>query len=446
MQTLRADWIWTATGLMADASVTIDTSQIVGTNEPGRHPRVDCDLRGCLLMPGLVNAHSHAFQRSFRGHVQWRNGDDDFWTWRESMYKVANALTPEDVEAVSRLAFLEMVESGITTVGEFHYLHHQPDGTPYADRDELAHRVIAAARSVGLRIVLLRVAYERNSPKEGLHARQRRFGDSDPSHVLKAMERLEAVGDPLVSVGLAPHSVRAVGPQWCRELAAWSGIVHAHVAEQPAEVMACREELDCSPLEALHRAGMVDEKFTAVHLTFPEPGDIALAIRAAANLCACPTTEMDLGDGFLPLHARHPRLCVGSDSHAAIDILLESRSLEMHARALAGRRNVMTPAGQRHGLAERILSIATQNGSHALGQPAGGIAVGQPADLVAIDLRRAAAAGVPPLEAVAFNANPEWVSAVWVGGKRVVSDGRHPDRDGVIAQAEPVLRRVCSEI
>ncbi|MCO4748100.1 MAG: formimidoylglutamate deiminase [Proteobacteria bacterium] len=442
MEVVRPDWVYTASGLKRDVAIAMDDTRIVGILPPERQPRDVVRLPGRLIMPGMVNAHSHAFQRAFRGHVQWSQGEDDFWTWRQAMYGVANSLTPDGIEAISRLAFLEMAESGITHVGEFHYLHHRPGGGRYTDPDELAHRVIRAALDVGIRITLLRVVYGRHSAGKALTAEQGRFGDRSPDEALAAATRLAAHPDPRVSAGIAPHSVRAVPPAWLPELAAWDGVVHAHVAEQPAEVEGCFAEHGCSPLQALDRSGLVTSAFSAVHLTHPSAGDVQRLAEVGASVVACPTTEMDLGDGFLPNDARQKTsVCLGSDSHAAIDLFWEARALELHARALAGRRNVLAPPGERHGLAKRLLHAATSAGSRALGSDAVGLQVGSEADLIAVDLRHVAAVGMPPLEAVAFAANPQWVTDVWTAGQRIVADGRHVARERIIADARDHLLR-----
>ncbi len=442
MTVLEPDRVWTPSGVHAGWTVTITSGRIVRVGPAARHHDVSVPLPGRMLMPGLVNAHSHAFQRAIRGHVQRGGGSgSDFWSWRDAMYAVVATLPPEGVEAISRLAFLEMVEAGITHVGEFHYLHHQRDGTPYADPDELARRVIAAALEVGIRITLLRVAYGRSAPGEALRGTQRRFGDRGPEDALAALDRL-APSDPRVGLGLAPHSVRAVPAPWLEAFAAWSGVVHAHVAEQPLEVAACRAEHGRSPLMVFDHAGLLNDRFTAVHLTFPDEGDVDRLVAADASVCACPTTEQDLGDGFLPLSVRAARICLGSDAHARIDPFEEARSLEWHARALAGRRHVMTPAEATPGLASRLLDAATRAGSRSLGvgvADAAGVVDGMPADLIAVALDRPAALGVPPLEAVVFGGSPEWVRDVWVAGEPVVRDGRHPRRDVICDAARPWL-------
>jgi formimidoylglutamate deiminase len=436
MIVLQPSWIWTSRGLQTDWCVSVEDGRIVGLNPPTRHCQVDQKLPGRLMMPGFVNAHSHAFQRAFRGFVQRTDGGGDFWSWRKQMTTVANRLSPEGIEAVSQLAFLEMLEAGFTHVGEFHYLHHQPDGSPYADPDELARRVISAAQGVGLKLTLLRVAYERNAPGDPLSSVQLRFGDKSPEDVLAALERLKACSGDGVTIGLAPHSVRTVSRSWLQALSGVDGVVHSHVSEQPMENEACQQEHGCSPLRLLHDAGLVDQRFCAVHFTHPLQGDRDLLKRQGARVCVCPSTELDLGDGFLPVAERKElTLCVGSDSQTLIDPFIEIRSLENHGRALAGQRHVLGA-----GLAEQLLKAGTLNGSAALGAGAQGIEVGAQADLTCVDLRRPASFEVPPLEAAVFSANADWVSEVWVAGKQVIVDGQHPGREAICARAEQALR------
>lgn len=428
MVVISPEWIWTNQGLRRDACIVVDSHRRIRIERRSDHPSVDVRLPGRLVIPGLVNAHSHAFQRAFRGLVQWSDDSEDtFWTWRNAMYQVAAGLDPTGVNAVSALAFLEMAQAGVTHVGEFHYLHHQPDGTPYDNPDELAHAVIAAAHEVGVRITLLRVAYARGGAQTPVSGAQRRFADASPEDVLAAVQRLASAGFERCDVGLAPHSVRAVPDSWLNVFRAHTGVMHAHVSEQPGENRSCVEEHGVSPLALFERSGLLNERFTAVHLTFPMDGDNARLQRSGARVCVCPTTEMDLGDGFLPVSTRQAApLCLGSDSQARIDLLGEARTLEWHARALVGRRNVLTERmGDRHALAERLLGAASLEGARALGVEQVGIADGHPADFVAIDLDRAAADGVPPLEAAAFNADPGWVTDVWVDGRRIVREGNH---------------------
>ena len=453
---LRAPWLWDGAILHRDAALALEGGRVrslhLGRDALdvwGRTPaRRRHELPRHLLMPGLCDAHSHAFQRIFRGHVQHRAAGDSFWAWRHAMYAAATRLGPGGVYAVACQAFLELLRAGVSAVGEFHYLHHAPNGQPYERPDLLAEQVIAAARRVGLRITLLRVAYaaagiERDGRPTPALPEQRRFLARSPDDVLAACARLQAhhAADPGVVVGLAPHSVRAVPRSWLPEFAGFSGVVHAHVAEQPAEVHACHAAFGRGPLQLFADAGLLHERFSAVHLTHPEPGDAALLRASGASVVACPSTELDLGDGFLPpaLHTAC-RVAVGSDSYADVDPLGEARALEGHARAALGRRVVLGD-GSPGSLARTVLDMASAHGHRAIGQPGGRIVASAVADLCAVDLDRPEADGMPPLEAVALRARPEWVSDVWVQGVRRLRDGRHPDEDAIRA----AFRVVCAD-
>ncbi len=427
---LLPDLTFDGTTLVPDLAVGIDGERIVavvpGAQVPPNAPRTR--LRERALLPGFVNAHSHAFQRGLRGHVQHAadpGGTDSFWTWRTTMYAQANALDPEGIGRVSALAFEEMLAAGFTTVGEFHYVHHQPDGTPYDDPDELALRVVDAASRVGIRIVLLRVAYARAGFGVAPNPLQRRFLDPSPDHVLAAVARLRARG---IATGLAPHSTRAVPADWLAEFgrADLDVPVHAHVDEQPAEIDASLAEHGVRPLHVYDRAGLLGPRFTAVHLTHPDAGELALLRARGAGVCACPTTELDLGDGFLPLRDLDrdpaegpPPVSIGTDSHALIDPFTELRSLEWHARAQVGRRNVLRHAPQADGLAARLLRMGSEVGAAQLGVDAGSIAAGKLADLVAIDLGHLSLRDTATLPAIVFSGSPALVREVWVGGRKV---------------------------
>lgn len=435
-EVLRPDFVLVAGALVAGLEVELRGDRI-GQIGPARGP---VNLPNRALLPGFVNAHSHAFQRGLRGHVQWRTGADDFWSWRERMYGLANRLDPDGVEAVSALAFLEMALAGFTSVGEFHYLHHAPGGAPYADPDELAHRVIRAARRVGLRICLLRVAYARAGAGREAEPHQRRFVDAGPEACLAAAERLRRSEDPAVSAGIAPHSVRAVPADWLRALSAWDGVVHAHVAEQPGELAQCQEEHGRAPLEVFEDCGLLSDRFTAVHLTWPADGDPARLRASGARVCACPTTELDLGDGFLPMEKLGGvGVCVGTDSHAIIDPFSEIRSLELHSRAVLGRRNVLSPPEEPDGLALRLLRAGSREGALSLGLDAGELREGALADLIAVRLDDPVYAGARPLPTLAMCGQPRHVSEAWVGGRRVLEEGRHPRTGEIVAAVERVL-------
>jgi len=411
-----------------------------GTCEAAGLPPPDATLErlpGKLLLPGLVNAHSHAFQRLLRGRTQGtapEEARDDFWTWRETMYRAAAELDPEGLAIASRQCFLEMAHAGITTVGEFHYLHHAPDGRPYAEPLELALRVIAAAREVGLRIHLLRVGYARPGFNTLPQPRQRRFYDSDPDRFLGAVAALEerVRPDPLVTVGAAPHSVRAVPRFWLEAVArSRPPTVHMHVAEQPREVEACLAEHGRRPVELLDEIGLLDDGFTAVHAVHVAPHEIPLLGRS--KVCACPLTERDLGDGILPADAlvnAGATLCIGTDGQSEIDPWSELRALEGHLRLEQGRRLVLPPTGEGpDALARSLFEIGTHGGARSLGLDVGRLAPRRPADLCAVDLRHPALLGAPEegmLAAVLFSAPASAVTDTWVQGRRVITGRGHP--------------------
>lgn len=411
-------------------------------------------LAGRALFPGLVNGHSHAFQRLIRGRTEYvseAGGRDDFWSWRESMYRAAEALDPEGVFVASRQAFVEMVRAGITTVGEFHYLHHQADGTPYADRNELAHQVIRAAREVGLRICLLRVGYARSGFQVPPNPRQRRFLDADVDAFFSSVESLAGsyVGEPAVKVGLAPHSVRAVTADWLKAVATREEVVHMHVAEQPAEIAACRKEHGRTPVELLSELGLLGPRFTAVHGVHLEAHEVKRLGEAAATVCACPSTERNLGDGIVradELLEAGAFVSLGSDSQTLIDLLDEARQLESHLRLLRLRRNVLDPGGGAvDGLARRLLSMATVDGARSLGFQ-GGLVMGGPADLFSFDLSHPSVLGAGPaaLAAIVFSGERSGIREVWVGGKQLVSEGRHPLEAPSAAAFDSLCRKVFS--
>jgi formiminoglutamate deiminase len=309
---------------------------------------------GTIRLPALASAHSHAFQRALRGLAQRpTHSSDDFWTWRGQMYALASSLTPESIHAVSLTAFRELARAGVRTVGEFHYVHHQPDGTPYDDRTILADTVIDAAKQAGLRIALLRAAYHRAGPGKPPEPHQRRFCDPDVDLVLRDVDTLRArwQGDPDVRIGLAPHSIRAVPPDWLVPLAEYAGKsalpFHMHVAEQPREVAECLLESRRRPVELFADRGVLSDRFVAVHATHLDPHEARLLGSARSFACVCATTERDLGDGLPDLTALRSagvRLCIGGDSHVVIDPIDDLRALETHERLRTRTRVTFRPA------------------------------------------------------------------------------------------------------
>lgn len=403
-------------------------------------------LRNRAMLPGLVNAHSHAFQRVLRGRTEQRtaNQQDSFWTWREMMYSAAARLTPEDIYDASRMAFLEMILGGITAVGEFHYIHQGVDGRPYSDPNLLAKEVVRAARDVGLRIALLRVAYARAGFQTEANPRQARFIEKDPETYLRNLETL--AGDLKgASIGVAPHSVRAVPLDYLRQVVPYANErelpVHMHVAEQMAEVSACIREYGRSPVALLETEGLLSNRFTAVHAIHVTPKAIATLGRAGATVCACPTTERNLGDGVVPADAyfkERVSVALGTDSHAQIDLLEDARELEYHLRLQRIERAVLAPEAAGSGsLAARLFDCATINGARSIAAPGGTLQAGQPANFFTVDLDDPSIAGASPddlLASIIFSLSRAAVCEVVMGGKQIVSESRHPDQEKIVTR------------
>jgi formimidoylglutamate deiminase len=414
-------------------------------------------LAGRLIIPGFVNGHSHAFQRAIRGRSEYRQPGrerDDFWTWREQMYAAALRLGPEQVEAVSRMVFVEMALAGITTVGEFHYLHHPAEGGRYAEPDELALQVDAAAKRAGLRMVLLRVGYARAGHGRDADPRQVRFIDAGPEETIASVERLRAKG---MQVGLAPHSVRALPIESIRTLGAYAqahGLpLHMHVSEQPREVEESLAEHGATPLEVLAREGLVDERFTGVHGVHLTEKEWHLLGRAAATICACPTTERNLGDGIVPareLLDNGVRLSFGTDSQIEIAPLQDARALEYHLRLQRLQRAILGGAQGDAGpdrMAASLLACATESGARSLGVQAGAIESGKAADLVAFDLDDPSICGADPatlLSTLVFSAERTAIRDVWIGGRQVVVDGKHIEQERAVADFGKAMRALWS--
>ncbi|HET8782923.1 MAG TPA: formimidoylglutamate deiminase [Pyrinomonadaceae bacterium] len=391
-------------------------------------------LEGRAMLPGLVNAHSHAFQRIIRGRTEYRSqsATDSFWTWREQMYAAATTLGPEEIYNVSRMAFLEMAMTGITAVGEFHYLHHSPDGSPYSNPNLLAHEVIRAANNVGIRIALLRVAYARSGFNTEPNPRQVRFIEASPDTYLTHLDQLLAsvdTKDGMAWVGLAPHSVRAVPLDYLKTVIGFANEkklpVHMHVAEQPAEVEACIEEYGRSPVALLDTEALLSERFTAVHAIHVTPKAVAALARSGAGVCACPTTERNLGDGVVPTDLyfqSNVPISLGTDSQIQIDLLEDARELEYHLRLQKMERNVLAPNAGPSALAARLFECATVNGAKAIGFNGGKLEVGAPADFFTVDLNDLSIAGALPdnlLANIVFSLSRTAIRDVVVNAKQI---------------------------
>lgn len=466
------DLIFTAGRFETGLALVCDSSGVIA-----RLARVDelkdekrIRLSNRAVLPGMVNAHSHAFQRVLRGRTEHRtsNQQDSFWTWREMMYSAATRLTPEDIYDASRWAFLEMVLNGITAVGEFHYLQHAPDGTPYDDSNLLAKEVVRAAGDVGLRIALLRVAYARSGFQSEPNPRQSRFIEGDPAIYLRNLESLISdLGRATARlstawVGVAPHSIRAVPLDYLCEVITYAKQhdlkVHMHVAEQPAEVSACVEEYGRTPISLLQTEGLLSERFTAVHAIHVTPKAIPSFAKTGAMVCACPTTERNLGDGVIPAEEyfkHNVPICLGTDSHAQIDLLEDARELEYHLRLQKLERAVLDNQFQVSSsksqvrepgrLAARLFDCATTNGARSIGSPDGSLEPGKAADFFTIDLNDPSVAGastVDLLSSIVFSLSRAAVREVVVGGKPIVSEGQHLIQEEVVERFNNLQKKL----
>lgn len=397
-------------------------------------------LKGRALLPGLVNVHSHTFQRVIRGRTEHRTtaNRDTFWTWRESMYHAANAMSPEDIYRAARMAFLEMLLSGITEVGEFHYVHQDLD---------VARAILRAGEELGLRVTLLRTAYVRAGWKKDPNPGQARFLTPSVDQFIADTEAMIAAG---ARVGVAPHSVRAVPLDYLRRVAEYARLkklpLHMHVSEQPAEIEACVAEYGLRPVELLHANGILDERFTAVHAIHITDEEARLLGRS--TVCACPTSERNLGDGAVPaekLFEAGVRICFGSDSNVQIDILEDARELEYHLRMNRLERAVLAPDTSREGLAKRLFESATESGARSLMAPGGSLQIDRPADFFTVDLNDCSVAGASAeslLGHVVFSMERTAVRDVCIAGQMVVRDGQHRLQEEIVRQFGEVQRNL----
>jgi formimidoylglutamate deiminase len=380
----------------------------------------------CLTIPGMATAHSHAFQRALRGRTQKRStAAGSFWSWRGLMYDLVRRVTPQDMYAIARFAYTELAMSGVTAVGEFHYVHHDRDGQAYAERTELAEGVIRAARDTGIRICLIRTAYMRGGFQKEIEPSQLRFCDESVAHVINDVEKLKTAyaADPFVTVAVAAHSIRAVPLPSVTDLSTYASEnslpFHMHVCEQRRELAECIEEHGTTPVSVLADAGVLSPSFVGVHATHLSTDEIAQIGRAQSLVCLCRTTERDLGDG-LPqtsdLILAGARICVGVDSHAAENAFEEIRAVELDERS---RREIRHAALD----ADELLEAATRTGYEACGMLSN---VGE--DLVVLDGRDPSIAGMDHRhvsDCVVFGASPRAVKTVTVGGRIVVDSGIH---------------------
>jgi formiminoglutamate deiminase len=416
--------------------VDIDGGRISAVTRSVEPPPGAEEVRG-LTLPGLANAHSHAFQRELRGRTQRQRGS--FWTWREAMFAAAGELTPDGYLDLATATFAEMALAGITLAGEFHYVHHGPDGTPYADPNAMGEAVIAAAAAAGVRLTLLDTCYLHGGHGEPVEGFQRRFADADVNAWVKRVEALEPTATARIAA--AAHSVRALRPEELREVATWARhenvSLHAHVSEQRLENEQCLAAYDRTPVELLADAGCLETSFTAVHTTHLTDNDRRLLASSGTTCCFCPTTERDLADGIglaSSLAQDGARLALGTDSNAVIDVFEEARAMELDERLATGRRVNQEPAA--------LLRAATAGGYGALGWTGGAIETGACADLCVVELGSVRLAGGRPddlVDAVVFAATAADVRDVMVDGRWIVRGGEHASVDvaGLLERVVP---------
>ncbi len=423
----RCQYVWIDNAIQADIDVTTDGSGLITAIGPSATEESDevIELHG-LVLPGIANAHSHAFHRALRGRTHSEGGS--FWTWRERMYQLAAVLDPDSYYRLARAVYAEMVLAGITCVGEFHYVHHQVDGTPYTNPNAMGEALRTAARDAGLRLTLLDTCYlagglDANGSLQ-LAPEQRRFSDGDAPAWAARVSLLD--DDSVSRIGAAIHSVRAVPRDQIATVVEWADgrPLHVHLSEQVAENQASQLAYSMTPTELLAAEGALSPHTTAVHATHLTDRDIELLGASGTYCCFCPTTERDLADGIGPstalLNAGSP-LCLGSDQHAVIDPFEEARGLEMHERLATNQRGRLQIS--------QLIDALTVRGHQSLGwADAGRIAVGYRADLVSVRLDSVRTAGSDPAQALlaAYAAD---VDTVVIDGRVVVVTGIHRDID-----------------
>jgi len=436
-------------GWARDVTIRIDGTRIAQV-ESGAAPG-DAERHAGIAVPGLANLHSHAFQRAMAGLAEIGGPEaDNFWTWREVMYRFLARLTPADVEAIAALLYAEMLEAGFTAVAEFHYLHHAPDGSPYDDLGEMAARIVAAAASAGIGLTLLPTLYSQGGfggapPHDG----QRRFLN-DRDRYLRLVERTRTIARAWrdTIVGIAPHSLRAVDPDDLAAVVAATpaGPVHIHAAEQRREVDDCVAWSRRRPVEWLLDHHAISARWCVVHATHTTPAELAALAQSGAVAGLCPITEGNLGDGLFDLVRfvdAGGRFGVGTDSNILVSPPEELRLLEYGQRLTRETRNVIAPPGMSSG--RGLFERARHGGAQALGRDPAGLAPGAPADIVLLDPEHPSLvgrAGDAWLDGWIFAADRGVVRDVWAGGRRVVADGRHVARAALRARYAATLTAI----
>lgn len=416
-------------------------------------------LPGQAALPGLVNAHSHAFHRVLRGRTERRAGGaggagDPLAGWREPHDNAAARLTAEDIFDTARMAFLEMLLAGITCVGEYHYLHHQPDGTPWPDPNFASREIVRAAHDVGIRIALLKVAWSRADYKAAAGTAPARFRTGPAEQFLREAEALRVAleadfPNDEAWLGVAPHSLAAVPLEECEAIAAYAHAkrlrLHLHVAGRAEEAAACQAEYGRTPVALLGERGVIDKRFTAIHAIGITDDEAKLLGAARASVCACPSNEGNLALGVAPIEklvAAGAGLALGSDGQAQIDLLKEARLLEYQVRAARRQRPAFAPEA-----AKALLHAATFTGARSLGATGGALEVGRPADFFTVNLYDPALAGCDAeslLAHVVFAGERRAVRDVWIGARQRIAGGRHMNQGVIVGRFVEAQKRLWS--
>ncbi|MBR1268079.1 formimidoylglutamate deiminase [Bradyrhizobium sp. AUGA SZCCT0222] len=437
----------------ADDVQVVVTNGIITKVIVGTAPEAE-DERHQLAIPGIASLHSHAFQRGMAGLAETRgNTADTFWTWRETMYRFALSMTPDDAKAVATLLYVEMLEQGFTRVGEFHYLHHDHNGTPYANPAEMATRIAQAAEATGIGLTLLPSFYAHGSfGGAAPHAGQRRFICSVDQFAKLIDATKRALRElPGANIGIAPHSLRAVTPA---ELAAIvplaeGGPVHIHAAEQTKEVEECIAWSGRRPVEWLLEHAPINQRWCLIHATHTTATEIAVLAKSGAVAGLCPVTEASLGDGTFPAREfldAGGRFGVGTDSNVLVGVADELRQLEYGQRLKHRERNVLS-GGPGISTGRALFDTALAGGAQALAQPTAGIQAGARADIVTLDTAHPSLAGRhrdAVLDGWIFAANAAAIDCVWAGGSKVVEGGHHRLRQKARETFNAAVRRLVA--
>lgn len=456
MPALHAADALLASGWARDVLIEWDDTGAITRVQPASPKPPGAPSAAGPVLPGMPNVHSHSFQRAMAGLAEFRgHPTDDFWTWREEMYRLVRLLEPEDIEAITCQLYIEMLKHGYTTVAEFHYLHNDRDGKPYADRAELAHGIVGAASAAGIALTLLPVLYAHGGfGHKPLSPAQRRF-QGDPGAIIEILRRVADfhLPAPLLRLGVAPHSARAVDALLLTEMVDaasrldYTMPIHMHVSEQAGEVAECLQTHGVTPFDWISQLVPVDKRWCFIHATHLTALEMRKAARSGASIGLCPTTEANLGDGifdFVPWFESRAPWGIGGDSHVSVSPFEELRTLE-YSQRLRMRVRVVASEETAPDVAANLWRAAAAGGANAVGQPVGNIAPGLRADLVILDNEDVDFEGLAAstrLGVALFSGSRNRVRDVYVAGRAVVEDGRHGSEDEARAAFRGALKRL----